>query len=139
MISCLPSNIRPYEKLHCNGKLYRFSGERDPSVQTDTQRSFYSIKRIVVVGLYATGFSVCLIESIILLPPLDSQGLQRLYFLLFILKLRLWVLLFKLNLNILFGYFNSIILSFKYFMCCCLNKTQISYNIIFSINMNSYF
>ena len=26
---------RTYEKLHCKGEIYRFSGQQDPSVHTD--------------------------------------------------------------------------------------------------------
>ena len=38
--------LRTYEKLHCKRGPYRFSGKRDPSVQTDRHRSVYFIIRI---------------------------------------------------------------------------------------------
>ena len=41
---------RTYEKLLCKGEPYRFSGQLDPSVQTDSQRFCYFYERIMTLN-----------------------------------------------------------------------------------------
>ena len=49
---------RIYEKLHCKGESYRFSGQQDPSVQTDILLLLYNN---IIQSIYLGGFtSVCL-------------------------------------------------------------------------------